>query len=154
MWILDQSRRRFGGSSRQISKQIDQCPSHLQSSLGLTNVRQLYRYTGITRLLAIPVPASLAKSLGNLLEISSLSLGHCTCSASFIWGGTSRGRLYSTQVYSTQLASPLGKRRRTEEKVTLLAKLVNLTCMFSLNTMPLHPKLSVVGGIWYARKFC
>ena len=44
--------------------------------VGLTNVRQLYRYTGITRLLAIPVPASLAKSLGNLLEISSLSLGH------------------------------------------------------------------------------
>ena len=69
-------------------------------------------------------------------------------------GGTSRGRLYSTQVYSTQLASPLGKRRRTEEKVTLLAKLVNITCMFSLNTMPLHPKLSVVGGIWHARKFC
>ena len=44
--------------------------------VGLTHVRQLYRYTGITRLLAIPVPASLAKSLGNLLEISSLSLGH------------------------------------------------------------------------------
>ena len=61
----------------------------------------------------------------------------CTCSASFIWGGTSRGRLYSTQVYSTQLASPLGKRRRTEEKVTLLAKLVDLTCMFSMPASPL-----------------
>ena len=70
----------------------------------------------------------------------------CTCSASFIWGGTSRGRLYSTQVYSTQLASPLGKRRRTEEKVTLLAKLVDLTCMFSLNTMPVYSERSVVGG--------
>ena len=70
----------------------------------------------------------------------------CTCSASFIWGGTSRGRLYSTQVYSTQLASPLGKRRRTEEKVTLLAKLVDLTCMFSINTMPVYSARSVVVG--------
>ena len=64
---------------------------------------------------------------------------------SFIWGGTSRGRLYSTQVYSTQLASPLGKRRRTEEKVTLLAKLVDLTCMFCINTMPVHSPRMIVG---------
>ena len=71
----------------------------------------------------------------------------CTCSASFIWGGTSRGHLYSTQVYSTQLASPLGKRRRTEEKVTLLAKLVDLTCMFSINTMPVHSTGMIVVGI-------
>ena len=53
----------------------------------------------------------------------------CTCSAleyQLHWGDTSRRHLYSTQVYSTQLAFPLGKRRRTEEKVTLLAKLIDL----------------------------
>ena len=52
------------------------------------------------------------------------------------WGDTSRRHLYSTQVYSTQLAFPLGKRRRTEEKVTLLAKLIDLTSMLCIiNTM-------------------
>ena len=49
-------------------------------------------------------------------------------------GDASRRHLYSTQVYSTQLASPLGKRRRTEEKVTLLAKLIDLTSICSINT--------------------
>ena len=49
-------------------------------------------------------------------------------------GDASRRHLYSTQVYSTQLAFPLEKRRRTEEKVTLLAKLIDLTSICSINT--------------------
>ena len=48
-------------------------------------------------------------------------------------GDASRRHLYSTQVYSTQLAFPLEKRRRTEEKVTLLAKLIDLTSICSIN---------------------
>ena len=41
---------------------------------------------------------------------------------------------------------PSREEEGAEEKVTLLAKLVDLTCMFSLNTMLVYSERSVVGG--------
>ena len=130
----------------QLSKEMAACSSHLcraptiqfqfifvssiyQGSI-LSSCRRIYQGSILSsahlfrnRCGAVPFPA---RRWFNQFPCSALDYQ--------LLGDASRRHLYSTQVYSTQLAFPLEKRRRTEEKVTLLAKLIDLTSICSINT--------------------
>ena len=75
----------------------------------------------------------------------------CTCSALeyqlHLGGYKQRTSLLNSGILDSTCVPSLEKRRRTEEKVTLLAKLVDLTCMFCINTMPVDSTRRIVVGI-------